>query len=219
MLQSDALVESLCHGLVYSGNLRPDLRMIKDGILNITRISVFIPMILLVGLTAGAALAETAPICALRQQIIEGKAARVGAYALFTGPRGTGKTMAAEVLARSLKLDFYRIDLSMVVSKYIGETEKNLDKIFSSAEKSGVILFFDEADALFGKRTETKDSHDRHANAETDYLLKRIETHEGIVVLATNLRATAIPRSRKRPMVIKFAPGRLNPRDQLKTCK
>ena len=183
------------------------------------RISVFIPMILLVGLTAGAALAETAPICALRQQIIEGKAARLGAYALFTGPRGTGKTIAAEVLAESLGRDVYRIDLSMVISKYIGETEKNLDKIFNSAEKSGVILFFDEADALFGKRTETKDSHDRYANAETDYLLKRIETFDGVAILATNLQATAIPRSRKRPMVIKFAPGRPNPRDQLKKCK
>lgn len=219
MLQSDALVESLCHGLVYSGNLAADSKMIKDRVLTAARISVFIPMILLVGLTAGAALAETAPICALRQQIIEGKAARPGAYALFTGPRGTGKTMAGEVLAHSMKMDLFRVDLSMVIGKYIGETEKNLDKIFNSAAKSGVVLFFDEADALFGKRTETKDSHDLYSNAETDYLLKRIETHEGIVILATNQTNPAILRNRKSPMVIKFAPGHPNPRDQLKNCK
>lgn len=183
------------------------------------RFSGIIPIILVALLAGGAARAETAPICAFKQTVIGGKFARMGAYALFTGPRGTGKTMTAKVLAESLGRNLYRVDLSMVISKYIGETEKNLDKIFNSAEKSGVILFFDEGDALFGKRTGTKDSHDRHANAETEYLLKRIETHDGVVILATNLQATAIPRSRKRLMVIKFAPGRPNPRDQLKKCK
>jgi len=108
--------------------------------------------------------------------------------ALFTGSPGTGKTMAVSILGNELGLDVYRIDLSKVVSKYIGETEKNLSKIFDSAENSGVILFFDEADAVFGKRTEIKDSHDRYANIEISYLLQRIEDYKGIVILATNFR-------------------------------
>ncbi len=108
--------------------------------------------------------------------------------ALFTGSPGTGKTMAVSILGNELGIDVYRIDLSKVVSKYIGETEKNLSKIFDSAENSGVILFFDEADALFGKRTEIRDSHDRYANIEISYLLQRIEDYKGIVILATNFR-------------------------------
>lgn len=110
-----------------------------------------------------------------------------GLSVLFTGPSGTGKTMAAEVLANGLSLTLHQIDLSMVVSKYIGETEKSLSAIFSEAEMSQTLLFFDEADALFGKRTEVKDAHDRYANIEVNYLLQRIEQYEGIVVLATNL--------------------------------
>src|SRR5262249_34655405 len=94
-----------------------------------------------------------------------------GIRPLFSGPRRTGKTLAAEVLAGELRLDLYRIDLSSVVSKYIGETEKNLRRVFDAAEQSGAILFFDEADALFGKRSEVKDSHDRYANIEINYLL------------------------------------------------
>jgi len=105
--------------------------------------------------------------------------------ALFTGPSGTGKTMAAEVLARDLHLGLYRIDLTRVVSKYIGETEKNLSRIFAEAAPNGAILFFDEADALFGKRSEVKDSHDRYANIEVDYFLQRVEEHRGLVILAT----------------------------------
>src|SRR5262249_34973152 len=97
----------------------------------------------------------------------------LGVSVLFAGPSGTGKTMAAEVLAARLQLDLYRIDLSAVVSKYIGETEKNLRWMFDAAEGGGSILFFDEADALFGKRSEIKDSHDRYANIETNYLLQR----------------------------------------------
>jgi SpoVK/Ycf46/Vps4 family AAA+-type ATPase len=108
--------------------------------------------------------------------------------ALFSGPSGTGKTMAAEVLAHDLQLDLYKVDLSGVVSKYIGETEKNLAKIFAEAETGNAILFFDEADALFGKRTEVSDAHDRYANIETSYLLQRIEDYQGVVILATNLR-------------------------------
>ncbi|MEU6726444.1 ATP-binding protein [Nonomuraea wenchangensis] len=111
-----------------------------------------------------------------------------GLNALFTGPPGTGKTMAAEVLAGDLGLDLFKVDLSGVVSKYIGETEKNLARVFAETESAGAILFFDEADALFGKRTEVSDAHDRYANIETSYLLQKLEEHEGLVILATNLR-------------------------------
>lgn len=110
----------------------------------------------------------------------------LGIAALFAGPSGTGKTLAAEVLANELRLDLYRIDLSAVVSKYIGETEKNLRRVFDAAEESGAILLFDEADALFGKRTEIKDSHDRYANIEVGYLLQRIDTYRGLAILTTN---------------------------------
>ncbi len=112
-----------------------------------------------------------------------------GISALFSGPSGTGKTMAAEILANNLQLDLYRIDLAGVVSKYIGETEKNLRNVFDAAEESGAILFFDEADALFGKRTEVKDSHDRYANIEVNYLLQRMEDYRGLAILCTNRRA------------------------------
>jgi hypothetical protein len=112
----------------------------------------------------------------------------LGISALFAGASGTGKTMAAEVIAQELKLDLYRIDLSSVVSKYIGETEKNLRRVFDAAEVGGAILLFDEADALFGKRSEVKDSHDRHANMEVSYLLQRMEAYRGLAVLTTNLK-------------------------------
>jgi hypothetical protein len=110
-----------------------------------------------------------------------------GVQALFLGPSGTGKTLAAEVVAGEVGMDLMRVDLSTVVSKYIGETEKHLARLFSAAERSGSILFFDEADALFGKRSEVSDAHDRYANIETSYLLQRIEEYTGVVVLATNL--------------------------------
>jgi ATPase family associated with various cellular activities (AAA) len=111
-----------------------------------------------------------------------------GTVALFTGPPGTGKTMAAEVVARELGLDLFKIDLSTMVSKYIGETEKNLERIFAAAAGADAILMFDEADALFGKRSDVRDSHDRYANIEVSYLLQRIEQYDGIAILATNLR-------------------------------
>ena len=111
-----------------------------------------------------------------------------GLAVLFKGEPGTGKTMAAEVISKDLALDLYKIDLSTLVSKYIGETEKNLNKIFSEAETSNAILFFDEADALFGKRSEVKDVHDRYANVETNYLLQKIEEYDGICILATNFQ-------------------------------
>jgi SpoVK/Ycf46/Vps4 family AAA+-type ATPase len=112
----------------------------------------------------------------------------MGTNALFAGPSGSGKTMAVEIISNELQLDAYRIDLSGVVSKYIGETEKNLDRIFGAAQNANVILFFDEADALFGKRSEVRDSHDRYANIEISYLLQKMEEYTGIAILATNLK-------------------------------
>jgi hypothetical protein len=112
-----------------------------------------------------------------------------GLVALFFGPSGTGKTMAADVIARELGMQLFRVDLAGVVSKYIGETEKNLRAVFEEADRADAVLFFDEADALFGKRSEVKDAHDRYANIEINYLLQRIESFEGIAILATNLRA------------------------------
>ena len=122
----------------------------------------------------------------------------LGISALFAGDSGTGKTMAAEVLANDLRLDLYRIDLSAVVSKYIGETEKNLRRLFDAAEDGGAILFFDEADALFGKRSEVKDSHDRYANIEINYLLQRMEAYRGLAVLATNMKTALDPAFMRR---------------------
>ena len=113
----------------------------------------------------------------------------LGISALFTGESGTGKTMASEVLANDLQLDLYKIDLSQVVNKYIGETEKNLCRIFDAAEEGGIILLFDESDALFGKRSDVKDSHDRHSNIEVSYLLQRMESYSGLAVLTTNMKS------------------------------
>ncbi len=141
-------------------------------------------------------LREIASQVAARPQVYEhwGFGARLprgrGISALFSGPSGTGKTMAAEIIARQLELDLYRIDLAGVVSKYIGETEKNLRSVFDAAEESGAILFFDEADALFGRRSEVKDSHDRYANIEIDYLLQRMEEYRGLAILCTNRRSS-----------------------------
>jgi hypothetical protein len=118
----------------------------------------------------------------------DGAVASPGMKVLFAGESGTGKTMAVEVVATELGLDAFRVDLATVVSKYIGETERNLDRIFAAAEGSNAILFFDEADALFGKRSDVKDAHDRYANVEVSYLLQRMETYPGAVVLATNYR-------------------------------
>ncbi len=114
----------------------------------------------------------------------------LGISALFSGASGTGKTTAAEAIAQVLNLDIYRVDLSAIVSKYIGETEKNLRRIFDAAEGGGVILLFDEADSLFGKRSEVKDSHDRNANLEVSYLLQRMETYRGLAILTTNLKSS-----------------------------
>ena len=128
-----------------------------------------------------------------------------GMVALFSGASGTGKTMAASVIAGEIGLDLYRIELAGIVSKYIGETEKNLDRIFAAARKANCILFFDEADALFGKRSEVKDAHDRYANIEVAYLLQKIENHDGIVILTTNL-AKSIDQAftRRMQFIIEF---------------
>lgn len=122
----------------------------------------------------------------------------LGMAALFCGESGTGKTLAAEVLARELALDLYRVDLSGVVSKYIGETEKNLRRVFDAAEDSAAILLFDEADALFGKRSEVRDSHDRYANIEVGYLLARMESYRGLAILTTNLKSALDPAFLRR---------------------
>jgi SpoVK/Ycf46/Vps4 family AAA+-type ATPase len=119
-----------------------------------------------------------------REQLPYGR----GVTALFSGPSGTGKTMAAQAIARELGTRAYLVDLSRVVSKYIGETEKQLDAVFDDAERAGAVLLFDEADALFGKRSEIKDSHDRYANIEVAYLLQRMEAFSGLAILTTNLR-------------------------------
>ena len=119
-----------------------------------------------------------------------GKPAHNGVTALFMGSDGTARAKAAAVIANELGAELYRVDLSRVVSKYIGETEKNLRLLFDSAQKAGAVLLFDEADALFGKRTDVKDSHDRYANLEVGYLLERLEAFEGLAILATNRKAS-----------------------------
>jgi AAA+ superfamily predicted ATPase len=143
------------------------------------------------------AVAQLSELCAtvrLHAQVLEESgfgdrlSGGTGVTALFSGVSGTGKTMAAEVIARELGLPLFRIDLASVVSKWIGETEKNLDRVFAAATDSNAILFFDEADALFGKRSEVKDSHDRYANLEISFLLQKMESYDGVAILATNMR-------------------------------
>ena len=116
-----------------------------------------------------------------------------GVLAWFSGSSGTGKTMAAEMMARELRTSLYRVNLSQVVSKYIGETEKNLTRVFEAAQKKGAVLLFDEADALFGKRSEVKDAHDRYANIEVSYVLSKIEAYRGLVILTTNHKVDIDP--------------------------
>jgi ATPase family protein associated with various cellular activities (AAA) len=123
---------------------------------------------------------------------------RAGHRALFHGPPGTGKSLTAALLGKTAGRDVHRVDLSLVVSKYIGETEKNLSRVFDRAQRQDWILFFDEADALFGKRTETRDAHDRYANQEVAYLLQRIETFDGVVILASNMRDNLDPAFARR---------------------
>jgi AAA+ superfamily predicted ATPase len=145
-----------------------------------------------------------------------GRGGGQGLKVMFAGPSGTGKTMSAGVMARALGLDLFRIDLSAVVSKYIGETEKNLARIFRGAADANAVLFFDEADALFGKRSEVKDAHDRYANIEVAYLLQRIEAYDGLVILATNLSRNIDPAfSRRLQEVVEFPMPDETQRDRL----
>jgi SpoVK/Ycf46/Vps4 family AAA+-type ATPase len=138
-----------------------------------------------------------------------------GILAVFSGSSGTGKTMAAEVIARELRTSLYRVSLNNVVSKYIGETEKNLSRIFEDAQKKGWILFFDEADALFGKRSEVKDSHDRYANVKVSYLLAKIEAYRGLVILASNRKVILDPTIACRvKYLLEFSPSIPSPRIQ-----
>lgn len=140
----------------------------------------------------------------------------LGISALFHGPSGTGKTLAAEVLANELRLDLYRIDLSSVVSKYIGETEKNLRRVFETAEQGGLILLFDEADALFGKRSEVRDSHDRYSNIEVSYLLQRMEAYRGLAILTTNDKGALDPAFLRRlRFVVQFPFPDMNQREEI----
>jgi hypothetical protein len=143
----------------------------------------------------------------LLRKIAAGRHAKGGTAALFSGVDQAAKLRAAEVIAAEMKLALYRVDLSAVVSKFIGETEKNLDRVFAAAEQSEAVLFFDEGDALFGKRTEVSDSHDRYANQEVSYLLQRIEQFHGLAILATNLRPQIDPALLRRfRHVVEFVP-------------
>jgi ATPase family associated with various cellular activities (AAA)/Winged helix domain, variant len=168
------------------------------------------------------ALREIAMQLRHRDRVYEGwgfaaKSARgLGIGALFEGPSGTGKTMAAEVLAGELGLDLYRIDLSQVVSKWIGETEKNLRRVFEAAESAEAILLFDEADALFGKRSQVKDSRDRYANIEVSYLLQRMEQYRGLAILTSNAR-DALDRAflRRLRFIVKFPFPAVAQREQI----
>jgi len=128
-----------------------------------------------------------------------------GIKAMFAGASGTGKTMAAAIVARELGLELHRVELSAVMSKYIGETEKNLERAFAAARRANAILFVDEADALLGKRSEVKDAHDRYANVETAFLLQKMEDHDGVVIVATNLANNIDPAfSRRMQFVLQF---------------
>ncbi len=145
-----------------------------------------------------------------------GKRLKPGYRTLFHGPAGTGKTLTASLLGKRTGRDVYRVDLSMVVSKYIGETEKNLAALFAKAENKDWILFFDEGDALFGKRTATKDAHDRHANQEVSYLLQRVEAYDGLIVLASNFKSNIDEAFMRRfQSVIAFLPPSQDERRRL----
>ena len=144
-----------------------------------------------------------------------GASSSSGLVAWFAGPSGTGKTMAAEAIARELRTGLYRVKLNQVVSKYIGETEKNLSRIFEVAQRKGAILFFDEADALLGKRSQIKDAHDRYANIETNYLLAKVEAYRGLVILTSNRKVDLDPKIMCRvKYLLEFSPPIPSPLSQ-----
>ena len=152
-------------------------------------------------------------------KFLEGRPGARGVRILMSGPPGTGKTLSAEVMAQSLGVDLLVADISRIVSKWIGETEKNLASIFEAAERAQAVLLFDEADALFGKRTEVSDAHDRYANLETAYLLSRIERFEGLTLLSTNLKQNIDPAFLRRlEFVIDFEEPQLTEREALWRC-
>jgi hypothetical protein len=152
-------------------------------------------------------------------QFLKGRHGARGVRLLFAGPPGTGKTLSAEVLARALEVDLLQVDLSRVVSKWIGETEKNLADVFLTAESAKAVLFFDEADALFGKRTEVSDAHDRYANLETAYLLSRLERYDGLAILATNYRQNIDSAfSRRLDFIVEFEEPGCEERERLWQC-
>ncbi len=168
---------------------------------------------------------EAAERLALQSRVLDdwgflkGRMGARGVRMLFAGPPGTGKTLAAEVLAHALSVDLFVVDISRVVSKWIGETEKNLAAVFDAAERAQAVLFFDEADALFGKRTEVSDAHDRYANLETAYLLARLERFEGLAILATNFRQNIDPAFLRRlEFVLDFAEPDREQRHALWRC-
>jgi SpoVK/Ycf46/Vps4 family AAA+-type ATPase len=150
---------------------------------------------------------------------LQGRPGARGVRMLCSGPPGTGKTLSAEVMAHELGVDLLMVDISRVVSKWIGETEKNLAEVFDTAERAECVLFFDEADALFGRRTDVSDAHDRYANLETAYLLARLERFEGLAILSTNLRQNVDPAFiRRLEFVVDFdEPGRAE-REALWRC-
>ena len=150
---------------------------------------------------------------------LAGRPGARGVRMLFTGPPGTGKTLSAEVMARTLDIDLLVVDVSRVVSKWIGETEKNLAQVFEVAARAQAVLFFDEADALFGKRTEVADAHDRYANLETAFLLARLERFDGLAILSTNLRQNIDPAfTRRLEFVVEFDEPGLQEREELWRC-
>lgn len=153
-------------------------------------------------------MASTPPATVTKLRSIASESTNNNGLIFFSGQSGTGKTLAAEVLANELGRELLRIDLAAVVSKYIGETEKNLDAVFAAAGQSGAILLLDEADALFGRRSEVKDSHDRYANIEISYLLQRIEAYSGIVIIATEKRDVDDAAIRKQAKYIVDFPGK-----------
>lgn len=147
--------------------------------------------------------------CKLQQNVktkkVLGKKIKPGMAVLFFGPSGTGKTLAAAVIGKEISTPVYRVDLSGIVSKYIGETEKNIDLLFKNAAAEKAVLFFDEADALFGKRSDVKDAHDRYANQEVNYLLQQIEAYHGLVILASNMKNNIDPAFLRRlRYIVKF---------------
>ena len=177
--------------------------------------SCLVAVLALTLLSVTAAPAATAPICDLIHRI----EATPGTYAFFQGPRDTGKTLAAEFLAKRLGMDLYRVDLSLIVSKYIGRTEKNLAELFDTAEDRNRILYIDAADFLFRKRVGTQDANERYGNMEARQLLEQIESHKVPVIFATSREPAAVPRTRKPPVVVYFDDGEADPYAQLKTCR